>query len=78
MNWIRVEERMPGDGEHVLVAGKGWQGTDFVVAAYYSEEKEGWWEANTHWVDASDGQVRPTHWMPLPPPPSPDSHQEQK
>lgn len=20
----------------------------------------------------------PTHWMPLPPPPSPDSHQEQK
>lgn len=29
-----------------------------------------YWEPREHWLGVSDGIVSPTHWMPLPPPPS--------
>ncbi|MNY06751.1 hypothetical protein D3C86_1395220 [compost metagenome] len=54
------------DGSQLLVAGKGWTETDYIVSAYYDEEHRGWWESNTHYTDAADGQVYPTHWMPMP------------
>ena len=63
--WQPIESA-PMDGSQLLVAGKGWTETDYIVSAYYSEEHRGWWESNTHYTDAADGQVYPTHWMPMP------------
>lgn len=45
----------------------------YVVQAYYGSDRDVWWEWNS--VDdgapGSDRRVYPTHWMPLPKPPSP-------
>lgn len=51
-------------GKAVLV----WDGWNVSEARYHPSE-DGWWLANTHPTDAHDGQIYPTHWMPLPPPP---------
>jgi hypothetical protein len=56
----------PRDGQHVLVTATNTYGAAFVVAAYYCEGREGWWEANTHWTDSTGEVVGPTHWMPFP------------
>jgi hypothetical protein len=55
-------ETAPKDFTSVLVTGD--QG--FVCEATYNADYDGWWAANTHPTDAYDGQVYPTHWMPLP------------
>jgi hypothetical protein len=68
--WQPIETAPKAAGVQVLLAGDGYGGTGYVVSGYYDEDRDGWWEANTHWTDAADGQVYPTHWMPLPAPPT--------
>jgi hypothetical protein len=47
----------------------------WVGEARYFEENRGWWEMNTDPTDYFDGQVScPTHWMPLPEPPTPSDN----
>jgi hypothetical protein len=62
----RPIESAPEDGTLLLLgnADEGW-----TTEARFDSERRGWWEINTHWTDAADGQVYPTHWQPLPPPP---------
>ncbi len=54
-----------GDEAYVLV----WDGWHVSEARYHPSE-DGWWLANTHPTDAHDGQIYPTHWMPIHAPPS--------
>ena len=59
----------PRDGSHVLLAIAN-DPPGFVAEGYYEEDDDrGWFAANTHWTDASDGRLYPSHWMPLPDPP---------
>lgn len=47
----------------------GWNdGTWASGEAYYNTEREGWWWAQTHETDATDGRVhfKLEYWMPLP------------
>ena len=65
MKWQPIESA-PKDGPPVLIA----TADGFVGEARYHEDEDGWWWANTHPTDATDGSAeRPTHWMPLPDPP---------
>jgi hypothetical protein len=66
MNGWKPIETAPKDGTSILLSDGKWVGE-----GYYSEHSGGtWWEAGSHWTDAHDGQIYPTHWQPLPPPPS--------
>ena len=58
-------ETAPKDGTDVLVVADG-----VVSEAEYWGDDRGWWLANTAPTDYIDSQVWPTHWMPLPPPPT--------
>lgn len=74
MEWKKVD-REPGD-----IKAQPWDGQPVLVAvmpegalgeAYFDHERDEWHWANTHWTDATSGAIRyPTHWMPLPAPPS--------
>ena len=59
--WISVEERLPNDGEEVLV----WVDGGILDVGIWSKRDKGW-------VDASSLQQAfgVTHWMPLPEPPT--------
>ncbi len=61
-------ETAPTDGSRILAGSKPDQ---WVCCAYYETDKghEGWREDGTHWTDATDGSVNPTHWQPMPEPP---------
>lgn len=67
-------ETAPKDGTEVLVAspGRHHQPADrsYVAAARY-HDGEGWYEVNNDPTDIWGGPLYPTHWMPLPLPPSP-------
>lgn len=67
--WISVDERLPEPNVEVLCAGQGW-GNPFVTACYYDDERREWYPINTHWTDSTGSAQYPTHWMPLPPPPT--------
>jgi len=67
--WISVDERLPEPNVEVLCAGQGW-GNPFVTACYYDDERREWHQINTHWTDSTGCAQYPTHWMPLPPPPT--------
>lgn len=68
MTWKPIETA-PKDGRHVLVAVTNDE-PGYVAEAYYEEDADrGWFSANTHWTDYVDGQLFPSHWMPLPEPP---------
>lgn len=64
MNWQPIESA-PTDGTCVLVA----EGAAVGEARCYSEG-EGWYWAGNAPTDSWGGRVYPTHWMPLPEPPS--------
>jgi hypothetical protein len=63
MEWQPIETA-PVDGTPVLLAAAG-----TVFEGEYKPDANGWWLANTDPTDYHDGQVWPTHWMPLPHPP---------
>ena len=72
--WISVEDRLPEDGELVLVlaSGKPCENITLVDAyemAEYSRDNNRGWILETYpmWEDA-----KVTHWMPLPEPPAED------
>lgn len=48
---------------------------DWVAEGYClsdGSERDGtFWQANDSWTDAHDAQLLPTHWMPMPTPPTP-------
>ena len=67
--WISVDEQLPEPNVEVLCAGQGW-GNAFVTACYYDDERREWHPINTHWTDATGQAQYPTHWMPLPLPPT--------
>jgi len=57
----------PRDGRHVML---GMADEQYVAEGYFDEDEEKWFSANTHSTDYVDGSLYPTHWMPLPSPPS--------
>ncbi len=69
MDWIKCIDRMPQDGEYVIVATEvtAWVETHFVECCHLSGEKM-WFSAN------EEAEPRPlsafTHWMPMPEPPA--------
>lgn len=73
MEWKRITEESPPANDRPIMLGcyrDGW------VEQGYRLGEEGpqngnFYAANTHWTDASDGQLFPTHWAPMPEPPTP-------
>jgi hypothetical protein len=62
--WMPIDTA-PKEGT-CLVCSEG-----IVGEARYFEEERGWWWEGTHPTDATGGDVwNPTHWMPLPAPPT--------
>lgn len=62
-DWQPIETA-PKDGRNVILAMLN---EEWVCEGYYEEDEDrGWFMANTHWTDAADGQVYPSHWRPLP------------
>ena len=60
--WIPVTERLPENGEIVLVCGeRGGIYTAYCNSAY---KNPGW-----HKMNSKNHYCNPTHWMPLPEPP---------
>lgn len=59
--WISVEDRLPEEGEVVLIADDAFFGG--LIHAIASIERGSW-----EWRDdmSTAGHPRPTHWMPLP------------
>ena len=60
--WISVKDRLPEDGEIVLVCGS--RGGVYTAVLNKPGQYKGWHKLNSkiHYCD-------PTHWMPLPEPP---------
>ena len=60
--WISVKDRLPEDGEIVLVCGS--RGGVYTAVFNKPGQYRGWHKLNSksHYCD-------PTHWMPLPQPP---------
>lgn len=67
-------ETAPKEGGHILLfasqKGEGsdvhWNGT-FVTSGYWDGVDEAWCATGSNWTGPF---LEPTHWMPLPPPPS--------
>lgn len=69
MNWIKTKDQRPEDCTFVLAYGDRCQGwVDGPKMAVFYWQNETWWDAN---MDAELAEGAPTHWMPLPEPPSP-------
>lgn len=63
----------PRDGSHLLIASSGLAPPSswYVAEAYWSEDGNGWWQANTHHTDYHDGQIfYAAAWQHLPTPPA--------
>lgn len=60
MDWVRVEDRLPDTGVHVLICNPNW---DYCVVANYA--------GGDVWMDTWRQRMTytPTHWIPLPAPP---------
>jgi|688.fasta_scaffold915698_2 hypothetical protein len=61
--WITVEERLPKDGERVLVADNCPHADRRFIGVLLNGE---WCDTNCYILK---GRRYPTHWMPLPEPP---------
>ena len=60
MNWISVKEKLPKDKEVVIIGSVKQKET--IMARYYEYCQKFFFE---------DKDMKPTHWMPRPKPPSP-------
>lgn len=58
--WISVEDKLPKEGEEVIVFYTSWKHEYQQVAIFESGE----------FIDLGGCALSPTHWMPLPPPPT--------
>lgn len=82
MDWISVKDRLPEDGQEVLVISHGWGERLVYVGQYKRVESETSWLTGITpkvsnwllwgWSYIKEPQV--THWMPLPEPPKEDKH----
>ena len=68
--WVSVKDRLPEEGEDVLLFFGGKYG-NMATGFWHGEEKEDcvWWCAYTDDGFYTDCDYKPTHWMPLPAPP---------
>ncbi len=64
--WKKIDSA-PKGGKHVLLSCDA-DTPAWVTEGYYEAERDAWYQSNTHWTDACDGQCYPTHWMPMPSP----------
>jgi hypothetical protein len=72
--WQPIETH-DGGSTPVLITEQGGD----VVEAWFSEERQTWWEINSYddGSPGSDRRVYPTHWMPLPDPPAGDARPQE-
>lgn len=79
MKWQPIETA-PRDGTAILVMSDDWPGTktgraeecnghNTYVAQWWGDEEDGRWVCYMDAVQDPDCPIKPTHWMPLPPPP---------
>jgi Protein of unknown function (DUF551). len=65
--WVKTDERLPKDGESVLVVYES--PSMGMEVAYYSRDRADHMQEPTGWCNSSthdDIHCIPTHWMPLP------------
>lgn len=65
MDWQAIETA-PKDGAHIL----GWDGKEMTTVRWVTFRDRGWWELISSGFYAEDSSWEPTHWQPLPSPPS--------
>lgn len=65
--WIPVTERLPEEGEYVLVR---FNNNEMAVACLFGrDENFTFWRAQVDMGWCTDCDTEPSHWMPLPEPP---------
>lgn len=77
MNWIKTSERLPDDGQEVIAyyggARVAWEDPDasrFAVMFCGPIVGENHERIGTYWSNDEHSVPAPTHWQPLPAPPS--------
>lgn len=67
MEWYSVKKRMPENGVNVLLLFP-----QNMAVGCYDEYSKCWSVASgdDFYTDVADGEVKPTHWQPLPAPPA--------
>lgn len=73
--WRKIETA-PKDGRDVLLYSEIWEETLGAVQIASWDRDEGWIFQSALDIDGLDDDVAdygPTHWMPLPPPPAPET-----
>ena len=60
-------ETAPKDGQHLML---GMADEQYVAEGYYDEAADAWFPPLQSDTDMPDMRIYPTHWMPLPAPPS--------
>ena len=70
MKWIRVDTELPEPGQEVLGAHPIGDDAIYTVCQFTQRIENGdwFWECSSSGEEL-DGSFKPTHWMPLPPPP---------
>lgn len=69
--WQGIETYQSKKGrEEVLIVSPGRDGRPYVSAAYWDADDKNWWEINNNPTDSWGSPLYPTHWMPLPSPPT--------
>jgi hypothetical protein len=68
--WQPIETAPDRTPFHALVACPLDGGGHFVEEAWWDYTRREWWPANTDYTDSHGSPLHPSHWMPLPAPPS--------
>lgn len=67
--WLEIDDTTPVNTSLLLGTDK-WVCEGYRVAGEGNGEDGNFYAANTHWTDAHDGQLHPTHYRLMPTPPS--------